>query len=138
MERHWVVTQGRDRGIRQLGRKHLVKKDRTAGHWKAYSSKGGGTSEDNPQEEAESREAPKASRNPDRWPRVCTKGRGPQNRPSGDDKHQAPTFSTPPASSRPLGDAELDNCTGAQESPQQDTLRLQQRRRAARTHRRAG
>lgn len=118
---------GRVNGIKQLGRKPLlVKKDRRAGRWKAYSSKGE-ESKDNPQEEAESRDAPKPSRNPDGWPR-------PQNRPFGDYKHQVPTFFTPPASSRPLRDTGLDNCTAA-ESPHQDTLRLQQRLRTTRTHR---
>lgn len=59
----------------------------------------------------------------------------PQNRPFGDYKHQAPTFSTPPASSDPLGDTGLNNCTAAQESAHQHTLRLQQPLRTARTHR---
>lgn len=67
--------------------------------------------------------------------RVCTTGRAPENRPFGDYKHQAPTFSTPPDSSRPLGDTGLDNSTAAQEFPHQGTLRLQQPRRAACMHR---
>lgn len=45
-------------------------------------------------------------------------------------------FSTPPASSGPLGDTGLNNCTAAQESPHQHTLRLQQPLRTARTDRR--
>lgn len=57
--------------MRQLGNKTapgLAKKDRTAGQWKAYSSKSEGELGDDPHEKEESKEAPTPSRNPDSWP----------------------------------------------------------------------
>lgn len=122
--------------MRWLGNKTdpgLVKKYRTAGHWKAYSSKSEGELGDDPHLKEESKKV----RHPPgiQLARVCTTGRAPENRSFGDYKHQAPTFSTPPGSSRPLGDTGLDNSTAAQEFPHQGTLRLQQPRRAARMHR---
>lgn len=67
-----ISGTGRVNGIRQLGRNLSWSRTEQLATERLNSSKGEEESEDNPLEEAESKEAPKPSRNPDGWPRVCT------------------------------------------------------------------